>query len=334
MTATATLIVRDRSLRGVMLMAAARCRGGAGAAARAVHARAGARARASATRERPPTLAQMRARRRGLRAPRAALSRPAATATTRCGRPANSRCSRIERFGEPIGPAATGLRAADAAEAAYPSSSLLGVDEDVAVEQPARRRCAASDSPPAPRPASARAACRRRRAVPRAGRRPSVDAGEPAVRPARSRIRGITRTPLPDGIRVSIEMDGEVVFHQERLENPRRRLLRSQERAHGRRRCSDATLKFHDDIVEEIRLGRHPQNTTRVVMDMEGVDELQRLHALQPLPRRRSTSDAQRRAPAATLPLLRACRAGRAADRAPPPVPTPRSNAAPTTARR
>ena len=39
----------------------------------------------------------------------------------------------------------------------------------------------------------------------------------------------------------------------------------------------DATLKFDDDVVREIRLGRHPQNTTRVVVDLEGVDELQRV---------------------------------------------------------
>ena len=34
----------------------------------------------------------------------------------------------------------------------------------------------------------------------------------------------------------------------------------------------DAVLKFDDDVVREIRLGRHPRNTTRVVMDMEAVD--------------------------------------------------------------
>jgi len=34
----------------------------------------------------------------------------------------------------------------------------------------------------------------------------------------------------------------------------------------------DATLKYPDELVQVIRLGRHPQNTTRVVMDMNGVD--------------------------------------------------------------
>ncbi len=84
-------------------------------------------------------------------------------------------------------------------------------------------------------------------------------------------VRGITRTPLPDGVRVSIEMDRELLFKQERLENPRRVFfdLRGAHLSPGLR---DKTLTFPDDIVREIRLGRHPQNTTRVVMDTEGVE--------------------------------------------------------------
>jgi N-acetylmuramoyl-L-alanine amidase len=34
----------------------------------------------------------------------------------------------------------------------------------------------------------------------------------------------------------------------------------------------DATLRYSDEIVREIRLGRHPQSTTRVVFDMQGVE--------------------------------------------------------------
>ena len=33
----------------------------------------------------------------------------------------------------------------------------------------------------------------------------------------------------------------------------------------------DATLRFADDAVRVIRLGRHPQNTTRLVVDLDGV---------------------------------------------------------------
>ena len=72
-------------------------------------------------------------------------------------------------------------------------------------------------------------------------------------------------------MRVSIEMDREANYHAEQLEYPRRVFFDLQ----GVRPVSslqDATLKFDEDVVREIRLGRHPQNTTRVVIDMDGVD--------------------------------------------------------------
>ena len=85
-------------------------------------------------------------------------------------------------------------------------------------------------------------------------------------------IRAITRTSLADGVRVSIEMDGEISYHQERLDNPRR-VFFDLKGARPIETLLDATLKFPDDPVPEIRLGRHPQNTTRVVIDMRGADD-------------------------------------------------------------
>ena len=85
-------------------------------------------------------------------------------------------------------------------------------------------------------------------------------------------IRAITRTSLADGVRVSIEMDGEISYHQERLDNPRR-VFFDLKNARPIDALLDATLKFPDEPVPEIRLGRHPQNTTRVVMDMSGADD-------------------------------------------------------------
>ena len=35
-------------------------------------------------------------------------------------------------------------------------------------------------------------------------------------------IRGVTRTAMPDGVRITIEADREVPFRQEQLDNPRR----------------------------------------------------------------------------------------------------------------
>jgi N-acetylmuramoyl-L-alanine amidase len=84
-------------------------------------------------------------------------------------------------------------------------------------------------------------------------------------------IREITRTNLPDGVRVTIQLDTESTYYSERLENPRR-VFFDVKGARPVPSLRDATLKFPDAVVREIRLGRHPQNTTRIVMDMAGVD--------------------------------------------------------------
>ena len=84
-------------------------------------------------------------------------------------------------------------------------------------------------------------------------------------------IRDITRASIPEGMRVTIEMDAEATFRAERLENPRR-VFFDLKGTRPTPSLLDATLRFDDDIVREIRLGRHPQTTTRIVFDMVGVD--------------------------------------------------------------
>jgi N-acetylmuramoyl-L-alanine amidase len=159
----------------------------------------------------------------------------------------------------------TGVRLLKLLKSGYPSSSLVsGVDEALARFETVKAApaAAAPSAPVAPvQPAPA--------APVRAGTRPIQSTG--AVPSGVVTVRGISRTPLPDGVRVSIEMDRELLFKQEQLENPKRVFfdLRGAHLSPGLR---DKTLSFSDDIVREIRLGRHPQNTTRVVMDTEGVE--------------------------------------------------------------
>ncbi len=103
---------------------------------------------------------------------------------------------------------------------------------------------------------------------------PIAPAGEPATIASPTlpiAIRDVRRTPLADGTRVTIVLDTETRYHVERLENPRR-VFFDLKGARPIAALLDATLKYTDDVVREIRLGRHPQNTTRIVMDMEGVD--------------------------------------------------------------
>jgi N-acetylmuramoyl-L-alanine amidase len=84
-------------------------------------------------------------------------------------------------------------------------------------------------------------------------------------------LKDIHRTLMPDGVRITIDLDSEVSFHQEEVDNPRRVFfdLKGVKPAAS---LQDASLQFDNDVVREIRLGRHPQNTTRVVMDLQGVD--------------------------------------------------------------
>jgi N-acetylmuramoyl-L-alanine amidase len=83
-------------------------------------------------------------------------------------------------------------------------------------------------------------------------------------------IRDIKRSSLPDGVRITVEMDGEAPFRSERLENPRRVFfdISSARTTPG---LQDAAVKLQDDVVRHIRFGRHP-NATRIVMDLEGAD--------------------------------------------------------------
>ena len=161
-----------------------------------------------------------------------------------------------DRFGQ-AADLQTALRLLDRLTSQYPSSSLARQARDLV-----RQR-----QPPAEMPAVL--------PVPAAPQLSSQPLKEPVTetRPARTpavAIRDVKRTQLPDGIRVSIEMDAELAYHAERLENPRR-VFFDIKGARPSATLLDAPLKFTDDIVREIRLGRHP-NATRIVMDMEGAD--------------------------------------------------------------
>jgi N-acetylmuramoyl-L-alanine amidase len=83
-------------------------------------------------------------------------------------------------------------------------------------------------------------------------------------------LRDITRTVLPDGIRLTVDLDTEVTYHQEEIFNPRR-LFFDLKGVKTAPKLHDASLKFDDDVVKEVRLGRHPRQTTRLVVDLEGV---------------------------------------------------------------
>ena len=85
-----------------------------------------------------------------------------------------------------------------------------------------------------------------------------------------STIGAIKRTVLAEVVRVSIELDREVAFHEERVEGPAR-LLFDLPATKAAPSLQDANWTYQDDIVRRIRVGRHLNQTTRVVLDLEGV---------------------------------------------------------------
>ncbi len=132
-------------------------------------------------------------------------------------------------------------------------------------------------------------------------------------------LQDIKRTVLPDGIRLTVDIDAEVPYYQEEIANPRR-LFFDLKGVKTAPNLQDVSLKFDDDVVKEVRLGRHPQNTTRLVVDLEGVGG----YSVYPLygPYR------------LVIDLRRAVAAAPAAPKAvpqpvviPPPVPEPRAAA-------
>lgn len=103
----------------------------------------------------------------------------------------------------------------------------------------------------------------------------SEDPARQALRAVPVRIatlKDIRRTVLPDAVRVTIELDGEVLFHEERISDPARVFL-DLPATRPVPALADQTLRFDGDadIVRQIRIGRHPNNMTRVVLEASGI---------------------------------------------------------------
>mgnify|MGYP003909078009 CR=1 FL=1 len=81
-------------------------------------------------------------------------------------------------------------------------------------------------------------------------------------------LKDIHRTVLPDGVRLTVDLDSEISFYQEEIENPRR-VFFDLKNVKAAASLQDASLKFDGDLVKLVRLGRHPQNTTRLVVDLD-----------------------------------------------------------------
>ncbi len=135
----------------------------------------------------------------------------------------------------------------------YPFSSFVkrAAAQIDALNAPAAppARTAKLDAPPAPE---------------RVTKVSALDGGE------RATLANIERTLTPNGVRVTIELDREVAYVEERLAGPARVFfdLRNVQVVPELR---DKVLSYNSDVVSKIRVGRHPGNVVRVVLDLEDV---------------------------------------------------------------
>ena len=86
-------------------------------------------------------------------------------------------------------------------------------------------------------------------------------------------LRRIERDVRDSGVRVTVHLDAEIAFAFDLIDTPAR-LFFDLPGTEASAELRNATLTYTDAApVREIRLGRHPNNTTRVVLDMEDVDD-------------------------------------------------------------
>jgi N-acetylmuramoyl-L-alanine amidase len=166
---------------------------------------------------------------------------------------------------------ASALRLFKALNAQYPNSRLA---KQTSAQLSALKTMASAQASPAPTPPPATTpasrAPTRTTHVPRPIPQPSTPPSVPAAKMAT--IKDIRRATMHDIVRVVIELDREVVFHDEHLENPSRVFV-DLPSTQASAPLKDQTLRFDGDgdLVHQVRIGRHPGNTTRVVLDTEGV---------------------------------------------------------------
>jgi N-acetylmuramoyl-L-alanine amidase len=168
------------------------------------------------------------------------------------------------------------LRAAKVPTAALsaPAVAAVPVTPPVTAPGPAVTPPPAPIPPAAATPSAAPARTATRTAhVPRPIPQPSTPSRATPTKTATvATIKDIRRAAMHDIVRVVIELDREVIFHDEHLENPSRVFV-DLPATQAASPLKDQTLRFDGDgdLVHQVRIGRHPGSTTRVVLDTEGV---------------------------------------------------------------
>jgi N-acetylmuramoyl-L-alanine amidase len=96
---------------------------------------------------------------------------------------------------------------------------------------------------------------------------PSAKPPDTASAPETVLVKNIRRRGTPAGAVVEVDLDGPVQFREERLYNPPR-FFYDLQKTRTTDALKEATLQFESGPVRQVRIGRHPNDVTRVVMDM------------------------------------------------------------------
>ena len=135
--------------------------------------------------------------------------------------------------------------------------------------------------------------------VTRANQQLTTLATAPVSAIAQATLIGIQRTVLPDTVRITLALDREVAYHEERIAGPAR-LFFDLKGVRLTPALMDKVLTYPGDIVSKIRVGRHPEATVRVVLDFEQVSRYSVFTLYSPF---RLVIDAERAVPRAVATL-------------------------------
>ena len=82
-------------------------------------------------------------------------------------------------------------------------------------------------------------------------------------------LKSIRRDSLPEALRLTLELERETSFRDERIDDPARVFVDLTD-TRASPALKDAALTYNDDVVRHIRVARPQCETTRVVFDLQG----------------------------------------------------------------
>jgi N-acetylmuramoyl-L-alanine amidase len=174
----------------------------------------------------------------------------------------------FERHGQEID-RRTALRLLQQLKAHYPKGTLAGrvparLAEFSGPSQPRRPASQVARPDDAPRVDKAVAS-----GPAPAGTLPSAPAPiPPAEARAAIRITDVMRSALPSGERITIAMDREPQYHEERLSGPDRLFFDFRDTA-AADSAKPSLERLSGGVVRDVRLGERPERTTRLVLELE-----------------------------------------------------------------